>query len=66
MELNPKKGIGIAKKVGFAFGYLLFNTIAFFALRLTNKIPQDYTWWHIVPFTLFILLLGIFIKQTGK
>lgn len=64
--MEQKKSYGLIKKAGFLSSYLLFNTIAYFALRITDKLPENYTWFHLVPFTLFILLLGVLIKQLGK
>lgn len=58
---NSIKRLG--EKIGYVFSYFLFTAILFFILRLLNKIPSFYSYFHIVIITLLIVLIGIIIKR---
>ena len=53
-------------KIGYLFSYLLFTTILFFILGWLNKIPDSWTYLHIMAATFLIALFGTFIKRFLK
>ena len=53
-------------KIGYLFSYLLFTTILFFILGWLNKIPDSWTYFHIMAATLLIALFGAIIKRFLK
>jgi hypothetical protein len=50
------------EKIGYAFAYFLFTTVLFFILILLNKIPNSWSYFHIMMITFLIALLGVVIK----
>jgi len=67
MILDQDKTIEkFGKKVGFVFGYFLFTTILFFLLNASNKIPDFWSYFHIMGITLSITLVGAFLKRHLK
>ena len=42
--------------------YFVFTTIFYFILKLLNKIPDSWGYFHVLILTLFIVLLGTLIK----
>ena len=54
------------KIVGFLFSYFLFTTIIFFIFRITEKLPKDWSYFHIVSVTLIIASIGFIIKKLLK
>lgn len=54
------------EKIGFIFSYFLFTTILFFILTLLTKIPESWSYFHIMAITFLIALLGIIIKKLLK
>ena len=55
-----------SEKIGYIFAYFLFTTILFFILKLLNKIPGSWSYYHIIGITLVITLIGIVIKRFLK
>jgi|TARA_B100001971_G_C18142452_1_gene511129 hypothetical protein len=53
----------MGKKLGFIVSYLLFTTILFFILTLLKKIPESWTYIHIMGITILIVLIGAMIKR---
>ena len=51
------------EKIGYVFSYFLFTTVLFFILILLNKIPNSWSYFHIMMITFLIALLGIVIKR---
>ena len=67
MMFEEKKAIeGIGEKIGYVFGYFLFTTILFYVLALTNKIPENWSYFHIMAATMFITLTGVAIERLLK
>ena len=60
----------MTKKIGFAAGftlsYFVFTTLLYFILKFVNKLPNDWTYFHIVGITLSIIIIGIIIKKLFK
>lgn len=49
--------------VGYLFSYFLFTTILFFILVLLRKIPESWSYFHVMAITILIAFLGIIIKR---
>jgi len=52
----------IGKAAGFVLMYLVFTIIAFFIFSLTKRLPDEWSFFHVMPFTLAIVLLGSLIQ----
>jgi len=51
------------EKIGYALAYFLFTTVLFFILKLLDKIPNSWSYFHIMMITFLIALLGVVIKR---
>ena len=56
----------IAEKAGYIFSYFLFTTILFFILKFLNKLPENWTYFHIMGITLLIIIIGTLLKRILK
>ena len=56
----------LGEKVGYIFSYFLFTTILFFILTLLNKIPESWSYVHVMGITILIVLIGFMIKRLLK
>lgn len=56
----------LGEKLGFIFSYFLFTSILFFILVFLNKIPESWSYVHIMGLVFLIVLIGIIIKQYLK
>ena len=54
------------KKIGYIFGYFLFTTILYLMLILLKKIPENWTYFHIMGITLIITITGALLKRLLK
>ena len=54
------------KIIGYVIAYLIFTTILFFILKVLNKMPESWNYFHIMAITLLIVFVGIFIKKLLK
>lgn len=61
---NKQENIG--KKVGYIFGYFLFTTILFLALKLIKKMPDDWGYFHIMGTSLIIVIVGVGVGELLK
>lgn len=61
-----RKAENLGKSIGLIVFYLIFTTVVYFIFKLTGKLPSNYTYFHIIPFTLMILLIGVLLKQYFK
>jgi|GEM_PF-1922954 len=61
---NSTESIG--EKVGYVVAYLLFTTILFLVLNLTHKIPDSWSYFHIMGITFSIVLIGTVIRRVLK
>ena len=52
----------LGEKLGYIFSYLLFTAILFFILVLMKKIPESWSYMHIMGITILIAIMGIMIK----
>jgi len=51
------------EKIGYIFSYFLFTTVLLFILKLLNKIPNSWSYFHIMITAFLITLLGVVIKR---
>jgi len=58
-----KKIRKIGEKTGIMTMYLIFTTLLYFILKLLERLPENWGYFHIVLLTLFIILLGTLIKM---
>lgn len=56
----------LGEKFGYIFSYFLFTTILFFILTLLKKIPESWSFFHIMVITISIALIGTVIKKILK
>lgn len=60
----------IAEKLGRFFGcifaYLLFTTILFFMLGILGKLPDSWSYPHIMAITFLVALAGYMVKRMLK
>jgi hypothetical protein len=54
------------KKIGYIFSYFLFTTILFFILTILKKIPETWSYIHVMGITVLIALTGALIKRFLK
>ena len=67
MFLEEKKTFEkLGEKVGYTFSYFLFTTILFFILVLLKKIPESWSYVHVMGITLLITSIGIAMKRFLK
>jgi hypothetical protein len=52
-----------AEYLGYLFMYFTFTTILYFVLRLTNKFPKDWTYWHVIFITATLILISKLIRK---
>ena len=52
--------------IGFLFSFFLFTTILFFVLSLLNKIPDTWSYLHIMIITTVISLIGTAFRRFMK
>jgi len=50
-------------KMGYIFGYFLFTTILYLVLILFEKVPESWTYIHIMGITLIISMIGVSFKR---
>lgn len=63
---KQKKTEKIGEIAGFVIMYFIFTTILYFLLYLIHKLPADWTYFHVIIITLFIVLVGALIKKLLK
>lgn len=57
------KNFKFFRKIGFLMGYIIFTTVWYFILSLSNRLPADWTYFSLLEITFVILLFGYFIKK---
>lgn len=55
-----------AAKAGFILSYFLFTTILFFILMFLGKLPDSWSYIHIMIITLGIVIMGKIIEWLLK
>lgn len=63
---NNKKNKKAGKVIGYLVMYFVFTTVFYFILKLLNRIPESWKYYHVMPITLALVLLGTLIKMLFK
>ena len=58
MDLDKPKKRNSEVVLGYVIMYLIFTTILYFILNLLNKLPERWTYLHIMTSTLTIILIA--------
>ena len=58
--------IEIGENLGYLFGYFLFTTLLFLILNLLDKMPYNWSYFHIMRITIFIVLISFLNKWILK
>ena len=53
----------LGQKIGYIFSYFLFTTILFFILTLLDKIPESWSYAHVIGITLLIVFISFVIRR---
>ena len=56
----------LGEKLGYIFSYFLFTTILFLILIFLKKIPESWSYFHVMGITIFIAVIGIVIRRLLK
>ena len=56
----------LGEKLGYIFSYFLFTTILFLILILLKKIPESWSYFHVMGITILIATSGIVIRRLLK
>lgn len=59
-----KKRSKVGEFSGFVFGFFLFTTILFLILKLLDKLPDTWSYLHIIGITVLITFTGTAIRRT--
>jgi len=64
MQFEKDQGLErIGKRLGFVLAYFIFTTILFFILFFLNKLPETWTYIHIMGTTLGITIIGALLGR---
>ena len=56
----------LGEKLGYIFSYFLFTTILFLILIFLKKIPESWSYFHVMGITILIAVIGIAIRRFLK
>ena len=56
----------LSEKLGYIFSYFLFTTILFLILIFLKKIPESWSYFHVMGITILIAVIGIAIRRFLK
>ena len=56
----------IGEKAGYLLSYFLFTTILFFILAVLRKIPESWSYLHVMAITILIAFMVYGIKMVLK
>ncbi len=56
----------IGEKAGFLFSYFLFTTFTYYILFFTNRLPDYFSYFHLMLITALIILIGYLIDYFLK
>jgi cell division protein FtsW (lipid II flippase) len=56
----------IGEKFGFVLMFFISATILFFILKILKKMPDSWTYFHVLILVFLVILVGIFIKKWLK
>ncbi|MFH0936636.1 MAG: hypothetical protein V1815_03095 [Candidatus Woesearchaeota archaeon] len=61
-----KKAEKIGEKIGFIVMYFIFTTFIYLILRLSKKIPENWSYIHIIILTFGIIIIGGILNKILK
>ena len=53
----------LGETLGYVFSYLLFTLILYLIFLLLEKIPESWSYFHMMGITLIIAVIGILLKR---
>ena len=56
----------VGMMLGYLFSYFLFTTILSFILVVLRKIPESWSYFHVMAITILIAFIGVIIKRLLK
>lgn len=62
MIANEARRAGFGRKIGFITMFFIFTTALYFFLFSIGKLPENFTYLHVMLITLFIILTGTLLK----
>ena len=62
-DKTPKK---FGKNIGYLVAYFIFTTILYFVLKFFDKIPESWTYFHVMGITLIIAVVGYILGRLLK
>ncbi len=64
MKFEENKSVEkFGEKTGYVFAYFVFTTMLFFILALLKRLPQSWSYFHVMGLTLLIVLIGFGVKR---
>jgi hypothetical protein len=64
MEFDKNhSNFSISVYAGYLFSYFIFTTVLYFILTLLNKIPCEWTYFHVMIITISLIIIS---KILGK
>ena len=67
MQFDEKNfGNAFPRKLGYFIMYVVFTVIFYFILKILNRLPSDWIFFHVVGITLAIVLFGRLVKLLLK
>ena len=66
MDFNKNKTNKIGEIIGYFIMYIIFTVVLYFILKLTDKLPQSFTSFHISLIPLAIVLTSKLISLLLK
>jgi len=59
---EDKKHQKLGERAGFIFGYFIFTTFLFLILMFSKRMPNSWSYLHIMGITILITIFGLLIK----
>jgi hypothetical protein len=56
----------IGEKFGFVLMFFISSAILFFVLKILNKLPSNWSYFHILVLVFIITIIGMLIKRWLK
>jgi len=56
----------LGERIGYVSAYFLFTTLLFLILTILNKLPDTWSYFHIMGFTFLIAVVGMGLKRALK
>ncbi|MBS3126404.1 hypothetical protein J4453_03130 [Candidatus Woesearchaeota archaeon] len=67
MNFEPNKSAEKTGEIaGYTVSYFLFTTILFYILFFLKKMPETWSYFHIMEITAIIAVIGLLVKRLLK